>query len=233
MATQAARDIPTDPALPLYRMGADTYARLVEAGALDGAEVAWRDGLLLDRRSHRADALYRLDTETYNRMVDTDALEDLPIELLEGLLVEMSPQGPAHASVISCLIRHLGSTPMWLGVQLPLELRPGSEPEPDLVLTEHRRSARRHPDHALLAVEVAVTSHSKDRNRKGVLYARAGIPTYWLVDVPGRAVEVRAAPGPRGYERCDIYKPGERVPSPAEGVADLDVAWLFDAPDDA
>jgi Uma2 family endonuclease len=233
MATQAAHDITTDPALPLYRLDAAIYTRLVEAGALDGEKIGWRDGLLVDRRSHRDDSLYRLDTETYNRMVDTGALQDLPIELLEGLLVEMSPQGPAHASVISCLIRHLGGTPMWLGVQLPLELRPGSEPEPDLVLTEHRRSARRHPDHALLAVEVSVTSHGKDRNRKSILYARAAIPTYWLVDVPGHAVEVRTEPGSRGYERYDVYKPGGLVPSPAKGVPDLDVAWLFDEPDEA
>jgi len=52
--------------------------------------------------------------------------------------------------------------------------------------------------------------------------------TYWLVDVPGRAVEVRSDPGPDGYQRCEIYKAGDCVPLPAEGVAELDVSALLE-----
>lgn len=40
-------------------------------------------------------------------------------------------------------------------------------------------------------------------------------------------MEVRSDPGPQGYRRCEVYRAGERVPSPAEGVAELDVASLF------
>jgi hypothetical protein len=53
------------------------------------------------------------------------------------------------------------------------------------------------------------------------------MPTYWLVDIPGRRIEVRAASRPDGYGRCEVYGPGDTVPSPAEGVPDLDVARLF------
>ena len=113
-------------------------------------------------------------------------------------------------------------------MQGPLEVSSGSEPEPDLKLTEGEPSYDRLSRTALLVVEVAVTSHKKDRGSKAEVYARAEVPTYWLVDVPGRAVEVRTDPGNRGYGRCDIYRLGDRVPPPAEGVADLDVAWLFD-----
>jgi hypothetical protein len=49
-----------------------------------------------------------------------------------------------------------------------------------------------------------------------------------LSHLPGRTVEVRTDPGPKGYRHCEIYGVGETVPSPAEGVPDLDVAWLFD-----
>jgi Uma2 family endonuclease len=115
----------------------------------------------------------------------------------------------------------------WLAVQLPLEIKPSSEPEPDLALIEGEPSSGHLPRRAELAVEVAVTTHSKDRRTKGPIYARNGVPTYWLVDVPGRAVEVRGEPGPRGYGRCVTFKVGDRVPSPAEGVPDLDVAALF------
>jgi Uma2 family endonuclease len=227
MATQAAHHIHTDSSLPLYRLDAGIYARLVEAGALDGMDVELVDGLLIDKRRDQLDSIHRLDTDTYNRMVATGALEDEPVELLEGLLVEMSPQGSRHAVVIMRLTRHFAPAPAWLAVQLPLEIRSRSEPEPDLVLTESEPTAQHHIRDALLAVEVAVTSHKKDREAKAPVYARAGVPTYWLVDVPAKTVEVRTEPGPDGYGRCDVYGAGTMVPSPAEGVADLDVAALL------
>jgi Uma2 family endonuclease len=162
-------------------------------------------------------------------MVSLGALEGEPVELLEGLLVEvMSPQSPDHAAVIEELERHLASAKARLRTQLPLEVLPDSEPEPDLALLAEKPPPGRHPRTALLVVEVAVSSHEADRGVKAELYATAGVPTYWLVDIPGKGVEVRTDPGPEGYRRCEIYKAGDRVPSPAEGVAELDVAALLE-----
>lgn len=227
MATQPTHNILTDSPLPLYRLDAAIYARLVEAGALAGVDTELVDGLLIDTHHGYSDSIRRLDTETYNRMVAAGALEDEPVELLEGLLVEMSPLGPSHAMVIVRLTRHLASARAWLAVQLPLEVKPRSEPEPDLALTEAEPSFDHHFRAAVLAVEVAVTSHKKDRETKAPVYARAGVPTYWLVDVPAKTIEVRTEPGPDGYGRCDVYGTGTKLPSPAEGVADLDVTALF------
>jgi hypothetical protein len=42
-----------------------------------------------------------------------------------------------------------------------------------------------------------------------------------------RAIPARSYPGQEGYRRCEIYKAGDRVPSPTEGVAELDVAELL------
>lgn len=228
MATQVASSRAT-PTLPLYRMDVGTYMRLADAGALEGVDVELLHGLLINKHSHREDAIHRLDVGTYNRMVATGALEGLPIELLEGLLVEvMSPQSVEHATVIERLTRHLGRAQARLRVQLPLEIRPHSEPEPDLALIEGEPSSEHHPRAALLAVEVAVTSHKQDRGAKAAEYARVGVPTYWLVDVPGRTIEVRSDPGPEGYRRCEIYAKGATVPSPVEGVADLGVSSLLE-----
>lgn len=171
--------------------------------------------------------LHRLDVETYSRMVDSGALEGEPVELLEGWLVDVSPQSPDHAAVITRLTRHLARAQAWLQVQLPLEIPPNSVPEPDLALVEGR-SPGRHPHTALLVVEVAVSSHAIDRGLKARLYALAGVPTYWLIDVPGEIVEVRTEPGPDGYRACETYRMGASVPSPSPGVADLDVGSLFE-----
>jgi Uma2 family endonuclease len=172
--------------------------------------------------------LHRLDVETYNRIVASGALEGRRVELLDGALVEMSPQSPAHATVVRHLMRHFASEPkLWIDAQLPLEVRPNSEPEPDLAVRDHEPPPGEHPRSALLVIEVAVTSQLIDRNVKAAKYAAANIPTYWLIDVPGRAVEVRTNPGPDGYTHCETYAPPASVPSPLPGIADLDIAALL------
>ncbi|HXB63949.1 MAG TPA: Uma2 family endonuclease [Solirubrobacteraceae bacterium] len=229
MATQAVQVTSSDHTLPLYRMDVGTYERLVEVGALDGLDVELRDGLLVNRHPRREDAVHRIDVGTYERMVASGALEGRRVELLKGLLVAMSPQSPEHAAVVERLTRSLaGAAALRLRVQLPLEGEWDSVPEPDLALVERRNPPHRHPRTAMLVVEVAVTSHERDRGEKADMYAWAPIPVYWLVDVPGRAVEVRTDPGPAGYGRCEVYGVGATVPSPAEGVPDLDMAWLFE-----
>jgi Uma2 family endonuclease len=172
--------------------------------------------------------LHRLDVKTYNRMVSLGALEGEPVELIEGLLVEMSPQESEHSTIIIRLTRHLAGAQSWLHVQLPLQVPPDSVPEPDLALVAEEPSPGRHAQTAVLVVEVSVTSHRIDRGVKAELYARAGVPTYWLIDVLGKAVEVRTDPGPDGYRRCELYGLETAVPSPDEGVADLDVGALLE-----
>lgn len=179
-------------------------------------------------QSQTTPPLHRLDVETYNRIVASGALEGQRVELLDGLIVEMSPQSPAHSIVITRLMRHFATEPRWwTQVQAPLEVRPDSEPEPDLAVLDAEPSADEHPRTALLVIEVAVSSLLVDRNVKAARYAQAGIPTYWLVDVRARAVEVRTLPGDDGYGACETYREGALVPSPLQGVADLDVAALL------
>ncbi|MGO9247939.1 MAG: Uma2 family endonuclease [Solirubrobacteraceae bacterium] len=228
MATEVAHLAPSGSSLPLYRLDVDTYHRLVEAGALEGLDVELHDGLLVNKHAHREDAIHRLDVGTYERMVASGALDGQPIELLQGLLIEVSPQGSDHAAVVRRLTHHLAAARAVLGVQLPLETRWGELPEPDLVLTEEEPPRGYHPRAALLAVEVAVTSHKQDRETKADMYAWAPVSTYWLVDVPAKTVEVYSDPGRDGYSRCDIYPVGTEVPSPAPGVDNLDVGELLE-----
>jgi Uma2 family endonuclease len=171
--------------------------------------------------------IHRLDVDAYDRMVASGALEGAPVELLDGLLVGVSPQSPAHAAVIEALTEHFAGSGLCVRVQLPLRIQPNCEPEPDLALLAQRPPAGAHPSTALLTVEVAVSSQMIDRNVKADRYAAADIPNYWLVDVPGRAVEVRTRPGPHGYEHCTIYHEGSVVPSPLDGVDDLDITVLL------
>lgn len=214
--------------LPLYRIDVDTYHRLAEAGALDGMDVELLEGLLIEKDSERENPIHRIDVGTYHRMVASGALDGKRIELLEGLLVEMSPKSTAHIVVVGRLMRHfVAGSSWWVQVQDPVEAAFDSEPEPDLAVSEHEPFGERLLRCPPLVIEVAVTSHRLDRGKKAALYAAAEIPNYWLVDVPGRAVEVRTQPGRHGYEQCETHHEGHLVPSPLDGVDDLDIAALL------
>jgi Uma2 family endonuclease len=171
--------------------------------------------------------LHRLDVDTYNRIVACGALEGQHVELLDGTIVDMSPQSPAHAAVVERLTRHFADAGERLRVQLPLEVGGDSEPAPDLALVTEPERAGRHPRTAALVIEVAVASQPIDRGVKARLYAQAGIPVYWLIDVLAQTVEVRTGPSDRGYARTETHKSGGTVPCPLDGVGDLDVAALL------
>jgi Uma2 family endonuclease len=195
---------------------------------LRGAPPAGRYDEPMAAQPTTALPVHRLDLDTYNRMVACGALEGQRVELLEGAIVDMSPKSPAHVVVVSELVRHFAAAPRWwMQVQDPIEVPPDSEPEPDLALASQRPAPGQLLRTASLVVEVAVSSHVIDRKVKARLYACAPIPVYWLVDVPGRTVEVRTQPGPDGYGHCEPYREGSLVPSPLEGVEDLDIAALL------
>ncbi len=72
-----------------------------------------------------------------------------------------------------------------------------------------------------LLIEVAVTSLRVDLTTALEQYARAGIPVYWVVDVPGRRILVHTEPravGGRGeYARIETYRPGQALPLVLDG----------------
>ena len=113
------------------------------------------------------------------------------VELLDGLLVDMSPQDPEHAWIVGRLMRLCATRIELLRVQLPLDVAEGWVPEPDVALAESQRS--HHPRTALFVAEVAYSSHRVDA-RKALVYARAGIPVYWIADLPARLVRVHRRP---------------------------------------
>jgi Uma2 family endonuclease len=138
----------------------------------------------------------------YHRMIDAGTLgEDDHVQLIGGAVVAMTPQGPAHALVIQNLTRLVAqglATELALRPQLPLTLPDDSEPEPDLAVVrlEDARSREHHPRTAVLIVEVAGDSLRLDRQTKAALYARAGIPEYWIVNLAETTVEVHRDPDP-------------------------------------
>ncbi len=165
----------------------------------------------------------------YERLVEAGAFESERVELLEGFLVEMSPQKAPHASAIEVLAELLYAARQpgqKVRVQLPLALGDDSEPEPDLCVVPAADHREHHPSQALLVIEVAESSLVKDR-RKAAIYARAGVPEYWLVDVENQRVEVRTQPEGGAYLRQETIARGGQLHSSALPALKVSVAAIF------
>src|SRR5262249_8554620 len=123
------------------------------------------------------------------------------IGALAGLLMVPDPQSSPPFTAVSLAQRALARAfgEGWhVRAQGPIALDDTSEPEPDLAVVrgDLRDYVYAHPADPVLVVEVSLTSLEFDRVHKSSLYARAGRPEYWIVNLVDRVVEVRRAPAP-------------------------------------
>ena len=151
---------------------------------------------LLDNSERR-----RFTAEEVGRMVEVGILdEDEPLELLDGELIVMTPQSPVHAMTaekVRRLLERAYGPGYHTRTHSPLAAGPTSLPEPDISVCRGAVEdyGDRHPSgqDVELVVEIATTSRLVDR-AKAPIYALAGVPTYWLLDIPNRRLEVRSDP---------------------------------------
>jgi len=173
--------------------------------------------------------IYRLTVAQYQAMAQAGILtEDDPVELLEGWLVPKMTKNPPHSSVARRLRRLLDQTVPegWLVLSQDPITTGDSAPEPDVCIVRGQEEsfAGRHPTsgEVALVVEVADTSLRQDRGTKKRLYARAGIPVYWILNLVDRRFEVYTDPtGPAkqpDYRQHHDYGPSDVIPVVLIGV---------------
>jgi Uma2 family endonuclease len=176
--------------------------------------------------------LHRWTRQDYERMAEAGFFgPEERVELVDGVIYDMTPQSSFHATGVQLAqdgLRTLFAAGYTIRVQMPLALGPDSLPEPDVaVVAGSARDYRgSHPTTAVLVVEVADASLLHDRQRKATLYARAGLPEYWLLDLRAGALDVLREPSPAGYAVCRRLGRGDHVapvghPGPGIAVADL------------
>ncbi|HEX5443940.1 MAG TPA: Uma2 family endonuclease [Pirellulales bacterium] len=177
----------------------------------------------------------RFSVDSYQRMVAAGALtSDDKVELLENYVVLKLPHNPPHDSTIQRMLRPwLKSLPDgWdLRVQSAITLS-DSEPEPDFAIVRGS-SADDEGRHSLaadvgLVIEVADTSLPRDQHDKGRIYANAGLPIYWVVNLVDRRIEVYSRPAgldaAAGYTACRHCKPGDTAPLVLDGSPSASIA---------
>jgi Uma2 family endonuclease len=171
----------------------------------------------------------RFNVAEYYRMAEAGILGGDRVELIEGVIVEMAAMGSRHAACVrrleALLNQHTGETGI-LSTQCPIRLDDGSEPEPDLAMLKPREdfysSEHPGPGDVLLVIEVSDTSAEYDVEIKLPLYARAGIPETWLVNLATETIEAHSGPASDGYRKTLRAKRGEKLES--NSVSGLKVA---------
>ena len=158
----------------------------------------------------------------YDRLVAEGCFEDERVELLDGVLVTMSPQGGRHSAVTAWIVERLirPLDPAYeVRAHSPFAASDVSEPEPDVGVYP-RGSYADHPERAFLLVEVADSSLRKDRKIKTGIYAAAGVPEYWIVDLDHDEVEVLTEPRRARYRKRTTLRRGDTLrPTALPGIA--------------
>lgn len=175
---------------------------------------------------------YDITVDQFARMVETGLIPpERRIFLREGRLYEKMAKTKAHGYVGAALnMAIVPRLPAGWGLwpESTIALDPTTAPLPDFAVIRGSSpldyaSPERYPGPGDVGVliEIAVTSLREDLTTALELYARAAIPAYWVVDVPGRRVLVHTEPrtveGRGEYTRIETYRAGEELPLVLDG----------------
>ena len=156
----------------------------------------------------------RFTADEYQRMGQVGILSrDDRVELIDGEILAMSPIGTRHSAIVDRATKvfaaRVGERAI-VRIQGATRLDLYTEPQPDVLLLRPRddfyASAHPGPPDVLLLVEVADSSLAYDRDVKAYVYARSGVPEYWLLDVNDRVLIRHRSPEGGTYrdvERLD------------------------------
>ena len=160
--------------------------------------------------------------------------EDARVELVCGEIIQMSPIGERHAACVDALselLRERLKHSVNVRVQNPVQLDDYSEPQPDIAVLKRRDDFYRHahprPEDILLVIEVSDSTLDFDRKVKVPLYARAGIPEAWVVNLPEERIEVYSDPAGGEYQTVGSYARGRRLQSHTLASLRLSVAKVL------
>lgn len=166
----------------------------------------------------------------FHRFGDLGLFEGRRAMLIEGVILEEGPMNPPQASTLELVeetLRAAFGAGWRFRSQSPLVLGLDLDPEPDFaVIAGTARGSARHPTTVDLVVEVADSSLAFDTNDKRLLYARANIREYWVVDVNGRRLLVFGDPQGGDYATQQALSAADTVaplaaPNVLVRVADL------------
>ena len=221
--------------LSIRRFNVDEYYKMAEIGILPwGGGYELIDGIVC-LKGHGTPRRFNVDE--YYKMAEAGILShDERVELVNGEIVEMSPIGKRHRSSVYAL-GHLISLQLGdqaiVGVQNAVHLDDCREFQPDVTILKSSDdfylSYPPGPDDVLLLIEVSDSSLSYDRNVKLSLYAGAGVPEFWIVNIPDGVVEVYTDPTDGEYQTRRLFGADDSVSPSAFPDISLPVSRIVPA----
>ena len=161
----------------------------------------------------------RFTADEFHHMWDAGIFpEDKRFELIRGVILEMPAAKPSHSGRVNRL-NHLFTARLGesatLSIQNPAAIDDYSEPSPDVSLLKPRGDfyTQSHPlpEDVLLLIEISDTTLRFDTRIKSLIYAEAGIPEYWILNIPQNVLEVRTEPANGRYTRHELLRHGQTV----------------------
>jgi Uma2 family endonuclease len=170
----------------------------------------------------------RIPVTVYEKLIQAGIIDkDDRIELLDGWIMPRAIPSPRHvvaSELTNDALRKIDPAGWCFCTRPPIELA-ASMPEPDIGVF------RGEPERYLewwprgkdvgLIVEVADESLSRDQGIKKNIYAQAGIPCYWLINLIDQRIEVYTDPAGSGeaadYRERHDYLPTDEIPLVLDG----------------
>ncbi|MFO0926744.1 MAG: Uma2 family endonuclease [Gemmataceae bacterium] len=167
----------------------------------------------------------------FHRLGDMGLFKGRRAMLIDGAILEQGPMNPPPANtlgLVEAAVRTAFGAGWWLRNQSPLMLGQSLDPLPDLaVVPGQPRDYPSHPTTAELVIEVSDTMLGFDTGEKRLIYAKAGIREYWVVDVTGRRLLVYRDPQAGDYASQQTLGPTDAVAPLAVPTATVRVADLL------
>ena len=194
-------------------------------------------GMVIEEKIKTAPVLLNkllFTVDEYYQMAEIGILKsDVRYELIEGEIITMSPIKSLHASITDDVFAELNHELYQKAIirsQNPIHIDKYNEPEPDITIVKYQkhkyRSQHPQPEDIYFLIEVSDSTLHKDRTIKRALYAKAGIPEYWIVNIPDEQIEVYQTLQNDDYQEVQIFGKGEVVPFEVLGF-ELKVKDLF------
>jgi Uma2 family endonuclease len=177
---------------------------------------------------------YHFSVQEFERMATQGLIDpDARLELINGDIVKMSPIGWRHAMCVdklnALLIMALHAR-AHIRSQNPIALSEHDEPQPDAAILDpavahlHRQPR---PADVWLAIEVADSTLARDKHVKLPLYAGAGIPEVWIVDLDTDTITQYSNPGGGVYNTTATYTRDDTIVATALTELQLRVADIL------
>lgn len=170
-----------------------------------------------------SDTRARFTAPEFLHMVESGAFEGMKVELIDGELERMNPpmngHSAAQANVVFYLAQKLGLAVV--RAETGLVLNDSTVVACDAALLRQPLAENRFltPHDVQLVIEIAQTTQSRDMGLKRMLYAQAGVPTYWVIDGVRRVVHVYADPVEGDYCSVHTVRFGEALAVPGSNAA--------------